>query len=836
MRVSVSNQSVQTVYISLRPRPSSSTDSKEVLDGVIAPLLAAVGFRPGAGAFLVPPAGIPQPRADLTGLAQLTAQRYTNSPQVSPNARAVLETLARGATTTATADSALQQVEGQTLRAFQADFDRQEWIYPFMQTVDGVPIEHTALIASRWEGESVNNVSGTLLHYYELANNKPSKDVDPVALGRKALLQVEGMQSSNPVHRGDPPALVLMPYGNTGSGSAALRYAWRMTLEVDFAGLPALFLVWVDGQTGSVLELQALSGAALDATANTWRRDPGTGAVALSTFEIDPATASMLQLKLQGVSARVDYKGDGNGNNDLALSTGIVTGGSADFDRPPLNNRTKAVCSSGGNPEFQQVNFFAALQANRRHALYNGMFAPFPATPWQPRVEASICGAWSTMYFGACEGYRDTACPEYIPSSPPDTPERRYLNFAHDASIIAHEVAHDSIQRLTTTRPANWCGASECPIPIGWFALHDLADVWADHVEDTNCVGGWVAKNIGGIDHSKDCVGPDPTHPQEDRHSEAGLLPRRHELDWMLQPNKPRDHFPEHREVDTDYADMQIAAAILWQLRAGMHSRNTVTGKIVYFARLLRAIKATGMMCAKPERTDRGVYTYLRDLEFQLTNQWQISGASGDASANEVLAAFARGGIFVSPTECIDGQTTTSNAWFCPDGEDGSDAVIDVEDNDTSDDVLIDAVSHIESDFIRLNGPEPTFHVWTGSRFVFGNLGNARPIQGLSPCNSRFAVDVSSDPDFSEGSVISSGWQNVDVDSDVIDGNECHATWTPSPALWDQLEALGPSAIYYRARTTDGSGNRERISTRPGNGFWTFPAPSLRLSVDGTAG
>jgi len=830
MRVSASNESLQALHVTLRPHPAAAQSSQQVFDEVIRPLLSALGFQGGADAFQFPPDGVRQPAMNLAGAAQLAEVQATAAPAArGAQASAALDVLAGRSAPNEQVNSELRRAEGTTADQFKADFERPEFLYPFAQVVEGVPIEHTALVASRTDGQTVSSVSGTLLHFYVTTNRKPSKGDDPVSFGQRALRSMPGLENTQPVLQGDAPALVLLPYGNAANGSAALRYAWRMVLGVELSGLPVSFLAWVDADTARMLKLQPLT-AAVEAAGNTWRRDPGTGVALRRSFEVDGG--GMYRLQLDKVSDRLDFGADKNPGNDLQIASGA--GGSANFDQPPINDRSGAECEATGNAGFSQVNFFATLQANRQHAIYNGVFEPFPIAPWKPSIGGALCTAMSTMYFGACGGYSDGSCPNHFVTG---DDRLVYLNYAHDGSVVAHELAHEAVQRLTTRRPPNWCGLGTCPVSVGWFDLHDLADVWADHVENTNCFAGWVAKNVGGTDHSRNCIGPTPADAAPGpRHSELGQLPRRHELDLTVQPLEPRDHFPEHRQFTGDYADMQIAAAVLWQLREGMRSRYIVTGSIVYFARLLRAIKASGGMTTTPARTDLGIYTYLQDLEVQLTQQWASYGTGGDPTANKVLAAFARGGLFVIPAVCIDGKPGTGNTRFCPNGEDGADAAVDLGDNDTSDDVLVDDVRHVESDFLRLGGPAPTFRVWTGSRFVFDPAGSARSFRGTAPCNSQFRVEVSIDPAFPAAATVASAWRPVDVDVQEFDGSECFGTWTPNEAEWQQLQLGGASStLYYRASTMDDAGNRKRISTQPGNGLWDVPPASARLTLDGSS-
>ena len=63
---------------------------------------------------------------------------------------------------------------------------------------------------------------------------------------------------------------------------------------------------------------------------------------------------------------------------------------------------------------------------------------------------------------------------------------------------------------------------------------------------------------------------------------------------------------------------------------------------------------------------------------------------------------------------------------------------------------------------------------------------------------------------------------------------QCFGTWTPTAAQWTALQAGGTETkIYYRARTQNGSGGNERLSTSPGNGLWTVTPPYAVFTADG---
>ena len=229
-----------------------------------------------------------------------------------------------------------------------------------------------------------------------------------------------------------------------------------------------------------------------------------------------------------------------------------------------------------------------------------------------------------------------------------------------------------------------------------------------------------------------------------------------------------------------------------------------------------------------------------------------------------MLAGFARAGLMLVPPECIDGLAHTDDP-FCPQGENGSVAVIDIDDNDPDDDPEINGVIQPEVDYLHAAGPTPTFHVWTGPRYRLPEKVCASPdpeindtacsvqadcdmgaclkapraqIGDSAPCNSRFRVEVSSDPAFPGHATLRSQWLEVDTNAETPESTECYGAWTPPDRdVW--LDFLGsvdfevPFSLYYRAATTDRDARTLRLSTEPGNGLGVLPPPYAVFTRDG---
>lgn len=790
--------------------------------------LAAVGFEPGLRGLTSPEKGTPLDPADLSTVVADLSFEYRAWPKTAKQLTREMVTAFEREEATSRVDETLRLVRGMTFSQYLADIEREQIQFPFRQIHDGVPIEHALVLATAWAGQGITSVRGVLFSNYTVGNKVVISEAEAPSKARDALARVKGVDRVPGQERVET-TLILLPYGNDRSGGIELRYTYRMTLQAYSTGELGPFILWLDAESGEILKLIPLFGD-VGGTGEVYNRDPGIGTTPLS-LQVDPAAGMQYVLRLGGVINRVDLNDDGFNAADVSISS--MGGGSsatfANFNQAPINVEAQALCGGGTNKGFQQVNFFGVIYRYYQSALAHGVFTPFPTSAWNPRVEiTNYCNANASMAYGACEGYYNAACPSYATG---DDAGENFMNFAHDNSVVGHELAHNAVPRLTSARPNDWCGMLPCPIPLGWSAFHDLADAWADHYENSNCIAGWVGKNMFGVDASLNCL----------QHDEDGYLPRLHDVGVPFNPATPADHFPEHRDAATGgYADGQMAAAALWQVRLGMRSKCRPSGQPQFWVRVTRALKNTGFLGFSPGSSDRGMFQYLYDLEVELMDEWATSGAPGGPpafahngahTANKVAAGFAKTGLFLVPWSCLDGDAGTSDPTSCPAGDTGADAVIDIDDNDLGDDITVSGVNHYEHDFLELDGAAPTFQVWTGPRWKLNASGQARPVTGTALCNTEYEVDVSIDPTFA--TAVSSGWTAVDTDptnSDV----DCYGTFTPDAAEWMALQSDGAlSRIYYRVRTRSGAGVNERISTEPGNGLWTVPPPYAVITTSG---
>lgn len=840
-------------FVSLKPKVAGEFTSEQVFTDVVAPVLQAMGFQRELSEIVTRTKKGAKPRpASLSDLADVTCMEVDEDKY--KRFHAVCDAMRKGAASPE-AERVFQLGDGMSFAQFKADIERQLVEYYFLQVVKGVAIDQVGIVARLWEGETVTVVHGVVLNQFRITNKQSLTPESAVDRGIEVLLRLPGVQA--PVTTPKDLRLVLLPYGRgrTSSGSLVpgLRFAYRTLLTAHFvpdaASKPerVTWLAWVDADTGQLLQLLP-QVEQVSAIGNIWRRDAGTGTHA-ARFEVDPSSSGTYTLELNddidGVFNRLDRFEDGAFDDQEVAVSADARGSTislANFDQAPLNNAPRAVCSDGGNAAFRQINVFAHLHRFWRLVVAAGSFPTFPEAPINVSVDVGNPYSFadydtSRLRFATYPGFTHQACP--------DAPNLG-LNDGQDATIIAHEFAHLAARRLQYRRPADWCGPS-CDITVSNVAdvyFHDFADAWANGYASSPCVGGWSWKNQGQSENSRNCV---------NFHDEGSGMPRLASL--------PEDRFPEHRlRAMGDYADGQIAAGALWLARQGMRSKCLPSGTAQFWVRLNRALWQfwpTGLgtcrqfVDSQPTTCDKDLYRFLQDFMLQMTWQWANAGQPGGPpgfrhngahTTNKLLSAWARAGMFLVPEECIDGDPTTGdpatdNANFCPvtsGGENGGDAVIDVNDNDESDDVTIDGIIHPEVDYLRReDGVAPTFQVWTGPRYVFDPQGWALNYVPSSanpaPCNVKFTVELASNEAFTQN-VVTSGWRTV---STTV-APECFGVWTPGDNEWHQLRGVnGDTKVYYRVRTRAADDTNERLSTSPGNGRFTVPAAYIVVNDSG---
>lgn len=811
-------------YVRLEPRLSGEAAIEEI-EFVHEGLVTGLGFRLHA---LELSAGlsVEEPILNVAAMALDVGTELAGAELEEIDQHLLQALLAEDAADDALANEALLTALGMDLETYRQELTAPGRVVTYLQTVGGVPVEQAGLHIRQRHGWTPDSVSGAL---YDRVRVESDLVLDGLSAQQvsEALAGLELDGELTVLELLDGPDLMLVPYGvDQATGEVLLRHAWRSTVQLDWQGEGALALLHVDAEDGSLLAFKPWQGhATVPATGKVYRRGPDVGPVT-ADFEVDTAVAGEYVLQLLPHIRRVDMAADNLFFTEVAIPE-VGSGSSpsfANFDQAPHNDHVNIECNIAPSGRgFEEVNLFQSLYRNRQVALTFGIWQPFPQASWTPRVSflntgQPVCQAYSSMLFEACQGFVKPNCPNFSGA---------FIHHAHDRTVIAHEAAHHTVPRLTEGRPFNWCGGTGCPLPEGWDIFHDLADFWAAHVENTPCTGGWTAKNfLGGANGSFNCS------PLSD---EGGLLPREHEVATPFDPTDPADHFPEHGDLSQmDYAFGQVAAAALWQTRVGMRSRNRVAGHTLFWSRFQRALRFSGFANFNaPPASDRYLYQLLYDLESQMMDEWNFSAQFGSTS-NKLTSGFARAGLFLIPPVCLDNDGSTVDARFCPNGENGGAAVIDIDDNMPSDDLTLDGVLHRETDYLEIGGVAPSFDVWTGPRWQF-NGNTARPVTAAPQCNNRYWVEVSLDPAFASGPNLNSSWITVDTDVSTPASPECYGRWTPTSAQWASFTAtVTPgSRVYYRVYTIDANGSNLMRSDQPGRGLWQTANAYAVMTTDG---
>lgn len=820
--------------------------ANEVFNNAVKPFLSAIEFKDPDTRFRefnTSYRGRELLRADFESLAKITCNQWwiQNDKKAQQSCTALSKP-------TSAIKKAQERVEVEYFFAQERKVRDNE--HPNIHDIpEKVPLEHTGIRVEGRKGVTGLFVTGRVINNdVHVSNVINLKREDVHGAASEALKKINGI--SNVSHEQLAPVeLLLLPYDGTGGdeNQPTFKYAYRTALVGDFLGLKGTFYIWLDADTGTILQLVPTMGSAI-ATGKTFLRDPSRlPSTSLAEFEVDNLTNGTFVLSRSGIFTRIDRV-------DALYDDGELKKTPADFGNPPINlqnprferppmgnlgGNTKSIavrnvaCEKGHNVEFAQVDLMATISRYRTTFNSASPLLQFPRTPRKITLDDQAQGCMASyaadgFSFGICRGYTSNTCPNDVSFVNDD---ELYLNPAHDHTVVAHEFGHaftqyqygypEDLAPATTPegmRPSSWCTQGQtledpamapCPMPIMPDMFHDFADAWSQVLEDTNCVGGWFGKNQGKAQNfSLNCR----------HHSESGGMPRLSEVKMTFNPLAPGDHFPEHRISNlpgyADYSDMQIAGAALWAVREGLKKRDPAAGAALYLGRFVQTLATTGWF-GQPTisnisgYTDRDIYRSLVELEVKLASRW--AGNPGESTVNKVVSGFAQAGVFMIPWGCL----TTPAGNVC---DSGADAVIDVTPG---------------KDNIARSGSRPTFHIWTGPLYKFdgttGGTSSFKPSAATpSPCNKDFEVEIASDVTFTlnrKTSTPSSGvWRTVSNES----SSGCHKTWKPSISAWNALKGTsGQTKVYYRV-TTKKSGSNVRISTRPANGlFGNFDPPYL---------
>ena len=747
-------------------------------------------------------------------------------------------------------------------------------------------IDHLGIRVFRRGSKSPHFVTGRVIKSYSVTNRV---DLSQAAAAIKSTEEIaklmDGISSDSGAIFIDPdwPVLLLLPTGEANMSLPELRYAYRTPAYIDWNGRHSLY-VWLDAETGQILELVPLfgnAGGAARAKGNTFYRDPSLPSKD-ADFRFDPPPGTTGN-PVPPFPLHITNELEGfNWIPTSGVSTPFIISPSLTFPAAGAEwDLILAGSLSTPTPTLEdpeKIDLFSTMFRyldTIRNAPFSPLVGAFPASTLKVHVNRTCVQQDLARYD---EDYEITLS-VYHTGNSACTGSSETAKAFHDHTVAAHEMGHLlTLQQYgylpspaAARRQPDWCqpslfaSLSACPLPIRPSYVHDFADAWVHLFEQTNCVAGWMGRWRSFGDASLACV----------KHNEGSDWPRLTQVpdpvrfNYLATPSylssfdaniwdpsfaqEIGDHFPEHRKITsgrTEYADMQIAAAALWDVQEGRRSfERSIFSELFYFTRFVRALGTTGWLgtesldnlcppppaddpnpqydpndptCKRPKNafSDRDVYRGLVDLEVKLANQWRIDLSDGtsamDRTINKVASGFARAGIFMIPVACID-NNSSNNPPFCISGDSGGDAVIDVNDNDCSDDWIADGsgnpcepasirgVLHQDRDYLTPGLPVPGFHVWTGPRYTFS--GKDVDLATSPLCNNTFKVELSDDETFSS-ILVDSGWLQTST------LRPCYCNWTLTQADWskilEKLQAGGNNQLYYRlvtCRTPPGSGS-----------------------------
>jgi Zn-dependent metalloprotease len=462
---------------------------------------------------------------------------------------------------------------------------RAQNVVNYDQRVDGVRVEHSGLQLAFQPDRGLAFVKGRV---FNDVNVKNQRRLDEAAAAKAAADYVGRYTKVVEQQQPAAPELVILPYGD------AMRFAWR----VDVAAEEGTYRLWLDAESGDVLELQPQFWPD-SATGLVFNPNPTAGTDTKS-FDVNAPSGGNYRL----VSGREDANNsgaDGVSSGDVTVAAG--GSGSADFNVSPLNGTAVQRTSDAGyNSRFQEVNAYAWVAFDTKYVEDWGSLTI-------PNITVTVnnnnpCG------FGlnnACNnGNLIMGVGSATTSS--STSANALFNSAIDATVVTHEFGHT----ITPTQMA--AGAT-----LTAAANEGMSDYWAATIHNNPTFGGWWSQNQGA-----------PV--------QTGFVPRQAET---------FDVFPEHRAFSTDgHADGQIIDWALWSTRSGMLSKGAL-GAVSLDSNLLKALNTYGVGLANSS-TDKGVHDAFLDVLRQLAPRFSTS-----SEINKLMAGFARAGIHLSARDAV---------------------------------------------------------------------------------------------------------------------------------------------------------------------------------------
>jgi hypothetical protein len=471
-------------------------------------------------------------------------------------------------------------------------------VYRFDQYFNEVLIDNTGLSFVIRSENSVVSLQGRFFNDVKPANRNAMPF--PAAM-KRAIVQIKNENKYENVTGDETGTMVLLPVGE------GFKYAWKSKITAD-----GPYLVWIDAETGAVLQLVPDFFFSDNAKGLVFYPDPNTGTKEM-TFEVDPSSGGKYTLNLAGVLTMTNKGADG--------TTGIVTvnddgSGTANFNVAPINGLVvERTNQKGYNGLFQQVNVYAHIFNERRYYMLLGSqtFPVINASFNNPGGNSFCCPP--SYYIGTATVSSSTSCSDVF-------------NAAIDATVIAHEFGHF----LNGLQYKVGGGSMTSAINEG------LADFWALTNFNTDTFGGWWGHNC-------------PTPVQ------SGFVPRQSE---------PLDVFPHHNSQpgasDEAHSAGQIISWALWSSRQGMNDAMDLGTLLINFT-VIEAMTSAGIS-VNIDGSDESIRDSYRNLLQQLAPQYQQS-----RMVHKLLAGFARAGIFLSQKDAlidIDHSYLNSNSATGP--------------------------------------------------------------------------------------------------------------------------------------------------------------------------
>ena len=722
----------------------------------------------------------------------------------------------------------------------------QYWF--FSQRERGVPVEHKGVMAiQHGERRRVSSVFGSVVSNTRIVNQVGLNSDTALQRAQAILFKLEGLVQAPPmlVTGGRLVQLVLLPYGapsdDPKSGVTALRFAYRARIGAALPptgqGQPELvsYLVWVDAGNGDLLKYvpESANATTYSRTFSPWCRDPSESASACYVgLQINDSVTDPGKFILSNAGLSVSYLG----NTPIAPPEKL-------FPAPVVPGEA---CNSSAT--FRAASAFAQLERARKTIQNGGRFIGFPraVTVTIDDLGLQDSANFNLLTLSFVKG--TLANPATSTASDCTHTSGELLNGAQDATILAHEYAHLATLQLQNGNPSNNCGESDCPIlnPYNRRFFHDYSDGLAALLAETPCIGGWTAKNT-----TANLTGVATAVPTRDEVARACgdsredfRLPRLLFADpsaaatfaatdafkdgakAATTPPIRTDAFPVHRVGSPgEYGDGQIVGAALWHLWQGIKSQARLAGGLPVWGRINEALWSTGFsntVCPFSDTScDMNVFRAGREMLLHLTDAWLAN--DGSQSLNKLLSAFARAGLFLTPPACLDGalgdKSTPLDPQFCPDGKQGGDAIIDIDDGDASDFTEKLGIRLADDDFVR-NGDAPKFRIWTGVPYAF-LPGGTTATPAVPLCNDHFQVYIRPQ---------GGGWQK-DVTGSTSPGSPCYAEAVmTSGALFKVDPTIGFTTVEYKVTTWRGAATEPmpatsdvRDSMAPGAGLWSAP-------------